>query len=96
MVAGAHLLALNIARTEKARLISYIMGPWQAIALMTLSLGLKHTIVYMAGFAGQELQGHPVSALFHFTLAGYGLVLLTCAFVLWIFGAIASRPRSKR
>lgn len=88
MVAGALFLALNIAPTEEARLISYMMGPWQAIALMTLSLGLMHTIVYMAGFAGQEEQGHPVSAFFHFTLAGYGLVLLTCAFVLWIFGSL--------
>jgi len=88
MVAGALFMALNIAPTEEARLISYMMGPWHAIGLMVLSLGLMHTIVYMAGFAGQEEQGHPVSAFFHFTLAGYGLVLMTCAFVLWIFGAL--------
>lgn len=88
MVAGALFLALNIAPTEEARLIGYMMGPWQATALMGLSLALMHAIVYLAGFAGQEEQGQPVTAFVHFTLAGYGLVLLTCAFVLWVFGAL--------
>ena len=68
--------------------IACMMGPWQAVALMALSLSLMHIIVYLAGFAGQEEQGHPVTAFFHFSLAGYGLVLLTCAFIFWVFGAL--------
>lgn len=88
MVAGALFLALNIAPTEETRLIAFKMEPVHAIALLFLSLGLMHTIVYLVGFAGQEEQGHPLTAFLHYTLAGYGLVLLTCAFVLWVFGAL--------
>jgi putative integral membrane protein (TIGR02587 family) len=86
MVAGALFLALNIAPTEETVLIAYRMSPWHAVALVAASLGLMHAIVYLAGFAGQEEQGHPVTAFFHFTLAGYGLVLLVSLYVLWVFG----------
>jgi putative integral membrane protein (TIGR02587 family) len=88
MVAGALFLALNIAPTEETRLIAYRMAPWQAVGLLLLSVGLMHVIVYLAGFAGQEEQGHPLTAFVHFTLAGYGLVLLTGVYVLWLFGAL--------
>jgi putative integral membrane protein (TIGR02587 family) len=86
MVAGALFLALNIAPTEETVLIAYRMSPWHAIGLALVSLGLMHAIVYLAGFAGEEEQGHPVTAFFHFTLPGYALVLLTSLFVLWVFG----------
>ncbi|MFJ6025747.1 TIGR02587 family membrane protein [Brevundimonas sp. NPDC092305] len=86
MVAGALFIALNMAPTEEMILIAYRITPWHALALVAVSLTLMHVIVYLAGFAGQEEQGHPVTAFFHFTLAGYGLVLLTSLYVLWIFG----------
>ena len=86
MVAGALFLALNIAPTEETVLIAFRMTPWHSVALMLVSLLLMHAIVYLAGFAGQEEEGHPVAAFFHFTLAGYGLVLLVSLYVLWIFG----------
>lgn len=86
MVAGALFLALNIAPTEETVLIAYRMGPLQAVGLALVSLVLMHAIVYLAGFAGQEEQGHPVAAFFHYTLPGYALVLLTSLYVLWIFG----------
>ncbi len=88
MVAGALFLALNIAPTEETILLAYRMSPLHAAGIVVLSLILMHAIVYLAGFAGQEEQGHPVTAFFHFTLAGYGLVLLTSLYVLWIFGRI--------
>lgn len=88
MVAGALFLALNIAPTEETLLVAYRMGPWHVVGLMLVSLILMHAIVYLAGFAGQEEQGHPVTAFFHYTLAGYALVLLTCLFVLWVFGEL--------
>lgn len=88
MIAGALFLALNIAPTEETMLISYRMSPWHVLGLMVVSLGLMHAIVYLAGFAGQEEQGHPVTAFFHYTLAGYGLVLLTSLYVLWVLGAV--------
>ncbi|KQW86788.1 TIGR02587 family membrane protein [Brevundimonas sp. Root1279] len=88
MVAGALFLALNIAPTEETVLIAYRMGPWRAVGLVLVSLALMHAVVYLAGFAGQEEQGHPVAAFFHYTLPGYALVLLTSLYVLWIFGRI--------
>ena len=86
MVAGALFLALNVAPTEEMILIAYRMTPWHAIALIAVSLTVMHAIVYRAGFAGQHEQGQPVTAFFHFTLAGYGLVLLVSFYVLWAFG----------
>lgn len=86
MVAGALFIALNMAPTEEMILIAYRITPWHALVLVAVSLTLMHVIVYKAGFAGQEEQGHPVTAFFHFTLAGYGLVLLTSLYILWIFG----------
>ena len=86
MVAGALFLALNVAPTEEMILIAYRMTPWHAIALIAVSLTVMHAIVYRAGFAGQHEQGQPVTAFVHFTLAGYGLVLLVSLCVLWAFG----------
>jgi putative integral membrane protein (TIGR02587 family) len=86
MVAGALYLMLSMAPTEEMILIAYRITPWHALALIAASLILMHVIVYVAGFAGQHEQGHPITAFFHFTLAGYGLVLLTALYILWIFG----------
>ena len=36
--------------------------------------------------AGQEAHDRPLAAFVHYTLAGYGLVLLTSLYVLWVFG----------
>jgi len=86
MVAGALFLALNVAPTEEMILIAYRMTPWHAVALIAVSLAVMHAVVYRAGFAGQHEQGQPVTAFVHFTLAGYGLVLLVSVYVLWAFG----------
>ncbi|HYC74860.1 TIGR02587 family membrane protein [Brevundimonas sp.] len=86
MVAGGLFLALNVAPTEEMILIAYRMAPWHAVALIVVSLALMHAIVYSAGFAGQHEQGHPGTAFLHYTIAGYGLVLLVSLYVLWVFG----------
>lgn len=86
MVAGALFLALNMAPTEEMVLIAFRMDPLQVAALLLLSIGLMHAIVYRVGFAGQEVHDRPLVAFVHYTLAGYGLVLLTSLYVLWIFG----------
>ncbi|MFN3669094.1 MAG: TIGR02587 family membrane protein [Brevundimonas sp.] len=86
MVAGALFLALNMAPTEEMVLIAFRMDPLQVAALLLLSIGLMHAIVYRVGFAGQEVHDGPLAAFVHYTLAGYGLVLLTSLYVLWIFG----------
>jgi putative integral membrane protein (TIGR02587 family) len=86
MVAGALFLALTMAPTEEMILIAYKMSPVHVAALMVVSIGLMHAIVYKVGFAGQEAHDRPLAAFVHFTLAGYGLVLLTSLYVLWVFG----------
>jgi putative integral membrane protein (TIGR02587 family) len=86
MVAGALFLALNMAPTEEMILIAYKMTAVHAVALVLASLAIMHAVVYLVGFAGQEEQGRPVTAFVHYTLAGYGLVLLTALYVLWVFG----------
>jgi len=86
MVAGALFLALNMAPTEEMILIAYQMSPVHVAALMLASLLVMHAIVYRVGFAGQEVHDRPFAAFVHYTLAGYGLVLLTSLYVLWVFG----------
>jgi putative integral membrane protein (TIGR02587 family) len=86
MVAGALFLALNMAPTEEMILIAYRMTAGHVAALLVVSLLLMHAVVYGVGFAGQEEQGRPLTAFFHYTLPGYGLVLLTSLYVLWVFG----------
>lgn len=86
MVAGALFLALNMAPTEEMILIAYRMSPVHVVALMLASLLVMHAIVFKVGFAGQEEHDRPFAAFVHFTLAGYGLVLLTSLYVLWVFG----------
>ncbi len=86
MVAGALFLALNMAPTEEMILIAYRMTAVHVTALVMVSLLVMHAIVYRVGFAGQEESDRPLAAFVHFTLAGYGLVLLTSLYVLWMFG----------
>ena len=86
MVAGALFLGLNMAPTEEMILIAYRMTALHVAALMVGSLLVMHAIVYSVGFAGQEVVDRPLSAFVHYTLAGYGLVLLTSLYVLWVFG----------
>jgi putative integral membrane protein (TIGR02587 family) len=86
MVAGALFLALNMAPTEEMILIAYRMSPIHVAALLVGSLLVMHAIVFKVGFAGQEAHDRPFAAFVHFTLAGYGLVLLTSLYVLWVFG----------
>jgi len=95
MVAGALFLALNVAPTEEVLLIAVRATPWHTAGLLLLSLALMHAIVFQVGFAGQEEADQPVTAFFHFTLAGYGLVLLVSLFMLWIFGRTEGQALSE-
>jgi len=86
MVAGALFLTLNMAPTEEMVLIAYRMNAVHAVAVIAVSIVLMHAIVYRVGFAGQEEHDRPLAAFFHYTVAGYALVLLTSLYVLWVFG----------
>ena len=76
---GALFLSLNVAPTEEMMLISYLMTPWHAVALIVLSLILMHAFVYAVSFEGQ-LPGSdgPVWGDFvRFTAVGYVLWVAT-------------------
>lgn len=89
MAAGALFIAFNIAPTEEMILIAFRMSPAQLAGLMACSVLLLHALVYAVGFAGQEERAEGAGfwrTFFTYTLAGYGLVLLLSAYVLWTFG----------
>ena len=86
MAVGALFLALNLAPTEEMILIGYKATPWHALAILVTSLLLLHVVVFTAGFAGQEEQGRPITAFFHFTLPGYAIAVGVSLFTLWAFG----------
>ncbi|MGE0179359.1 MAG: TIGR02587 family membrane protein [Sphingomonas sp.] len=88
MLVGALFLTFNVAPTEEMMLISYIMGPAHAFALVALSLLMLHALVYSVGFAGQHdaRKGGFIAAFFTYTIPGYGVALLVSLYVLWTFG----------
>ena len=89
MGVGALFLGLNVAPTEEPILLSFMMGPWQEIALALLSILLMHGFVYAVEFPGQHrpVEGATIEGvLLRYTLTGYALVLLICLYLLWTFG----------
>lgn len=88
MGAGALFFAFNVAPTEEMILIGFKMTPWQALAMIALSLVTLHLLVFSVGFAGQEKHESHARAFLHFTLAGYGLALIVSLYCLWTFGRL--------
>jgi putative integral membrane protein (TIGR02587 family) len=89
MVAGALFLALNVAPTDEIVLLSYMMGTWQQIGLVLLSLAIMHGFVYSVEFTGTphaRADATFLSLFLRFTVTGYALVLLVCLYLLWTFG----------
>lgn len=88
MMAGALLLAFNVAPTEAIILIAYKMTAWHALALIVVTLTVMHVIVYTAGFRGQRQtpEGTTFWRMFrHFTVVGYAIGGLVSLYVLWTF-----------
>jgi putative integral membrane protein (TIGR02587 family) len=86
---GAVFLALTAAPTEEIILIAYQMTVWHALALALLSLLVAHAFVYMVEFRGQASLGRGISGwsvFLRFTVVGYALALVVCAYILWTFG----------
>lgn len=93
MIIGALFIAFNVAPTEEMALLSYMMTPWHALALVLVSLALLHVFVYEVDFRGQHQrpQGMGFWTLFlRFTVVGYALMLLVCLYLLWNFGRLDS------
>jgi putative integral membrane protein (TIGR02587 family) len=89
MLAGALFLAFNLAPTEEMILISFRMSGLQAAALVLLSIGLLHALVYTVGFRGEQKPAALTSfveAFFKFSLVGYAIVVLATLYILWTFG----------
>jgi putative integral membrane protein (TIGR02587 family) len=93
MIVGALYVAFNVAPTEEMALISYMMSPWHAIALVLLSLALLHAFVYEVDFRGEHKRPQDMgfwTLFLRFTITGYALVLLVCLYLLWTFGRLDS------
>ena len=89
MAAGAVFLAFNLAPTDEMMVIALQVTQWHAIALMVMAMAAMHAFVYALAFRGT----HPIpggasglSIFLRFTVTGYALVLLLCAWMLWSFG----------
>jgi len=91
MIIGALFIAFNVAPTEEMVLISYIMTPWHAVALVLFSLAILHVFVYEVDFRGEHKRPQDVgfwTLFLRFTITGYALVLLVCLYLLWTFGRL--------
>ena len=91
MATGALFLAFNIAPTEEVSLIAERMSAWHSVALIVTSLVLMHAFVYAVEFHGQASipEDTPQWSVFlRYTLVGYAVVLVICAYILWTFGRL--------
>lgn len=91
MTVGALFLGLNVAPTEEMVLLSYMMQPWQEVALALVSLALMHAFVYALEFRGgsRRQPGMAFWSIFlRYTVTGYAVVLLISLYLLWTFGQI--------
>lgn len=95
MATGAVFLSFNIAPTEEiARLAAGLDAP-RGVALVIVSLVAMHAFVYAVEFSGQASirPGTPQWSVFlRYTVAGYAIVLLVAAYVLWTFGRTDGMP----
>jgi putative integral membrane protein (TIGR02587 family) len=91
MAVGAVFLAFNVAPTEEMVLISHLMGPVHALALIALSVLALHVFVYALGFPGEARRRGVASirrTVFVFTLPGYAIALGVSVYCLWTFGRL--------
>ena len=91
MSVGAIFLAFNIAPTEEVMLISYMMTPGHAVALIAASLLVLHGFVYALGFRGQDRRqgdGGLGATFLRYTLPGYAISLVISLYCLWTFGRL--------
>ena len=97
MVAGAVFLAFNVAPTEEMVLIAFQVTPWYALIIAVLSLLLMHAFVYAVEFRGSHSRPEDTagwSIFLRYTVTGYAIALLVCAYVLWTFGRFDGDPLS--
>lgn len=90
MAVGAIFLGMSPAPTDEIPRIAHQMHDFHVVILALATLLLMHAFVYYVGFHGQEKRRHPkiaaASVFLRFTVAGYALVLVAEAYLLWTFG----------
>jgi len=64
-VIGSIFIALSIAPTDEVRLLAASRSPLHLLAIMTVSLLVAYSIVFVAGFAGQDQRHEQSGALQH-------------------------------
>lgn len=95
MAVGALFLAFNVAPTEEVLIISQRLGGLLTLVLVLATLLTMHALVYGAAFRGQPLDHvhSPWWSVFaRFTVVGYAIAILLCAFLLWTFGRLDGMP----
>jgi putative integral membrane protein (TIGR02587 family) len=91
MFVGALFLSLSVAPTDEVPHIAHMMGPWQEMLLLALSLAVMHGFVYFVEFRGRihvEPGASLLGLFFRFTMVGYVIVLCVSFFLLWVFGRV--------
>lgn len=91
MLGGALFFGFDVGPTEEMALISFRMSPIHSIALIFVSILLLHIFIYNVGFTGERKPPGPTGfwgVFIRFTLAGYGLVVVTGFYLLWTFDRI--------
>jgi putative integral membrane protein (TIGR02587 family) len=99
MASGAVYLALSVAPTQEMVLIAYRMNTAHAITLALGSIALLHVFAYVLEFRGQKAVSPGAtwwSLLLRFAIAGYAIVLLLSAYLLWTFGRFTGTASSWR
>ena len=95
MAVGALFLAFNVAPTEEVLIISQRLGGLLTLLLALATLLTMHALVYGAAFRGQPLDHVHApwwSVFARYTVVGYALSILLCAFLLWTFGRLDAMP----
>ncbi len=91
MSVGALFLAFNLAPTEEMVQIAAGLSEGRTALLIVVSVAAMHVFVYAVAFRGQP-QDHQNasgwSVLMRFTVTGYVLTTLVCAYMLWSFGRL--------
>ncbi len=90
MLAGALFLSFTAVPTEEMILIAFQIGPWEALAIVVVSVLILHAILYWVGFRGQDrrLETGPGRAILGYTLPGYAIALGAACYLLWTFGRL--------
>jgi putative integral membrane protein (TIGR02587 family) len=91
MGVGALYLAFNVAPTDEMMMIAMGLSQLGTVVLILVSVAAMHTFVYAVAFRGRPEDRETASVwsvLMRFTVAGYALVFLISAYMLWSFGRL--------